>query len=257
MTLSIAEWRREILRFFNPEKNCYQSVEKAKIFQNFGQHVEDNLEHALNSLVADNVIIPIISKDKIFYTINPKKLDEIITELNSTPEGTSEIIQPYEKNFTKLVYQVESERDKANPNKGKYYHFTERNDNSSWVTIVKGKNGYKSTKLKLGSQNDPKSRLSKILKSINKITNSSPNKTFIKKNVEDDEPDACGNNRQYSTAAFDIFLHEGKIQEVSSKGNSKLYCLGKKNHNVTLDEIFAPLLKEQENENVPINKISL
>ena len=85
MTLSIAEWRREILRFFNPEKNCYQSVEKAKIFQNFGQHVEDNLEHALNSLVADNVIIPIISKDKIFYTINPKKLDEIITELNSTP----------------------------------------------------------------------------------------------------------------------------------------------------------------------------
>ena len=257
MQLSIAEWRRELLRFFNPEKNCYQSVEKKKIFQNFGQHIDDNLEKALNYLVADNIIIPIVSKEKTFYTINPKKLDGIIAELNSTPEGTSEIIQPYDKNFKNLIYQFETERDKANPNKGKYYHFTEINDNSSWVTIVKSKNGIKSTKLKDGSLNDPKSRLSRILKSIKKITNSSPSKTFIKKDIEDDEPAACGNNRQYSTAAFDIFLHEGIIQEVSSKGNSKYYCLGKEKHNVTLDELFAPLLKEQENENLPTNKISL
>lgn len=256
MPLTISEWRHEILRIFNFDKHCYQSVGIEKIIQNFGQHIDENFERALNTLIADNIIIPISSKNKIFYTPNPKKLDDIITELSLIPNGISEIIQPYEKNFTNLVYQFESERDKANPNKGKYYHFTERNDNSSWVTIVKHKSGYKSTKLKHGSLNDRKSRLSRILKSIKKITNSSPNKTFIKKKIEDDEPNACGNNRQYSTAAFDIFLHEGIIQEVSSKGRSKIYCLTEYSLNLTLPEIFRPLLKEQENEHVLTNKIS-
>jgi hypothetical protein len=85
----------------------------------------------------------------------------------------------------------------------------------------------------------------------------SKNKTFIKKNIEDADQEACGNERQYSSAAFDILEREKIIEEFSHKGRSKIYCLtGYRPHILTLDEIFTPLLKQQENENVPVNKIS-
>lgn len=89
---------------------------------------------------------------------------------------------------------------------------------------MKPKGNSKAKRLLFGSLEDPDSRLSQIYKAIKEVSKKS-NGEIIKKHVEDFEPHACGNQRQYSKAAFDIFVHLKKIQEVGNNGKSIIYCL--------------------------------
>ena len=163
-----------------------------------------------------------------------------------------EIVQPFDKNLSDLNLrpEFESETDRNLPNKGKYYHFSKSNDSSFWVSIVKTKGSTKSRKLVLGTLSDPIHRLCKIRKSIIRVTRQTGEDTFIKKQIEDDEPQACGNSRQYSRAALDILKELGCIIEIRSKGRSPVYAITNKiflndesfRHKVvrqvTFDEIF-------------------
>jgi len=254
MNVSVREWRFSILRFFNPGKNYHISVTKENVFDNFGRHINDDTIKAFDSLVKEEFLIPVYSNNRIFYSINPDKINQITDELNYTFTSQSEALQPYDRNFKNLNFQFETERDKAIPNKGKYFHFTKNDDSSFWVTIIISKQGKKTKTLKMGSLNDPNSRLSRILKSVNTYTNTSSKKTFVRKNIEDIDQRACGNERQYSTAAFDIFEHEKIIGEFSHKGRSKIYYLKGYKPDITLDEIFAPLLEKQI-DSITIKKI--
>jgi hypothetical protein len=244
MQLSHEEWRRQILRQFIIDNNHYRALSKTQIFENFGSHVDDITTLALSSLLKDKLLFHIVAND-LFY-INEEKLTEIKDEIYSQTNDVSQTIQPYDKNFNNLVYQFDTGTDKNKPNRGKYIHCTRENDPTFWITVVMTKGSFKSRRLVLGSMNDSKSRLSLILSSIERITQNSKNKVFIKKNIEDDEPQACGNSRQYSSAALDILQHLNIILEVSFKGNSKVYRMVKHKTVLTLDEIFAKVKLEQE-----------
>jgi len=157
------------------------------------------------------------------------KLENIKSEVFSSEEKHDlEIIQPFDKNLANFNFVFESEVDRNVSNKGKYYHFAKTGDNSFWTSVVKTKGSAKSTKLVLGSLTNPNHRLCKIRRSMIRVTRRSGNDTFIKKNIEDDEPQACGNTRQYSRAALDILKHLGCIEEITSKGRSPIYAITEK-----------------------------
>jgi hypothetical protein len=174
--------------------------------------------------VQNNLIIRVPTDVNIFYCLNWDKLDEIKNEIFYY-ETHNQVIQPFDENFTDMTYQFESETNRNLPNKGKYYHFTKNEDNSYWVSIVKTKGSFKSSKLVLGSLYNPESRLAKIYKAIEKVTRDSGDDLFIKKNIEDIEPKACGNSRQYSRAALDILERLNLIRAIKSKGRSPIYTI--------------------------------
>ena len=162
-----------------------------------------------------------------------------------------------------MAFVFESETDRNLPNKGKYYHFTKKGDNSFWVSVVKTKGSSKSNKLILGSLDNPKSRIYRIRRAIIKIIRESGNDTFIKKNIEDIEPNACGNTRQYSRAALDILEYLGLVRAIKSKGRSPIYIITEKisigiedtyvkqfnnsTRQTTLPEIFKILINSSTN----------
>lgn len=94
--------------------------------------------------------------------------------------------------------------------------------------------------------NDPNSRISKIWHATIRAAKESPDGNFNRKRIEDLEPRACGNNRQPSKAAFDIFRKSGLIETVGRKGNSEFYKLsGEKPKIQNLDTLFAESSKTQ------------
>jgi hypothetical protein len=122
-----------------------------------------------------------------------------------------------DKDFDRLDFVFPTEANRAVPNRGKYYHCTKKNDKTYWITLVKPKGNSKAKRLVLGSLNDPKSRLSRIEAAIKIVSQESKYGYVIKKNVEDIEPKACGNQRQYSKAAFDILEYLKRIKADGSK----------------------------------------
>ena len=65
--------------------------------------------------------------------------------------------------------------------------------------------------------------------------------------IEEIEPKACGNSRQYSRAALDILEHINLIRAITSKGRSPIYTItnSKKERDTTLDDIFRKIFDEQ------------
>jgi len=100
-------------------------------------------------------------------------------------------------------------------------------------------------RLILGSFNDANSRIMKIWNAAIGISGeSNDNGKFIRKEVEDVEK-ACGNNRQPSKAAFDIFIKTGLIKIVGKKGNSPIYIVtGQKPPVENLDKYFEKITEQ-------------
>ena len=63
----------------------------------------------------------------------------------------------------------------------------------------------KAYRIILGSFKDPQSRIDRIWKATTKIGKANPD-GFRRKQVENIEQEACGNNRLPSKAAFDVFV---------------------------------------------------
>jgi hypothetical protein len=248
MDLTVTEWRKLILQFFVAGGRFYFVCSKERLFEEFASHKDENLFIAFQSLLKDGKLSVYPTNGKMLYGWNYSKVTEINDEIfRHTDVDKIEVIQPFDKNFTDMSYEFESETNRNLPNKGKYYHFTKNADNSFWVSIVKTKGSFKSNKLVLGSLNDPKSRISRIYKAIEKVTRDKAEDLFIKKNIEDIEPKACGNSRQYSRAALDVLEHLNLIRAITSSGRSPIYAItnSNKERNTTLDEIFERIFDEQ------------
>ncbi len=101
--------------------------------------------------------------------------------------------------------------------------------------MAKPKGNSKAKRLVLGSLNEPKSRLFRIDAAIKLISRKSKYGEVVKKHVEDIEPRACGNQRQYSKAAFDILEYLKRITAVTSKNKRiVIYKLVSKGHEIPL-----------------------
>jgi hypothetical protein len=242
LSLAITEWRKIILLFFTSGIKYHFSYTKEAILENYKPFIDKNFEPAFNSLVRDGFIIPAYSNDSYIYSIDILNLDKIKFEIFNPKAEYIDAFQPFERNFTNMTYQFESETDRNIPNKGKYYHFTKSGDDTFWISVVKTKGSSKSNKLIVGSLNDPQSRLFKIRKAILTITRQTGTDTFIKKNVEDIEPKACGNSRQFSRAALDILEYLGLIRAIRSKGRSPIYIVTAKIF-IGIEELMEKSLK--------------
>jgi hypothetical protein len=228
MTLPVSEWRKLILQFFVGGGKFHFVCPKERLFEEFASHKDEHLLAAFKQLVEEGKLSVYPLNGRMLYGWNISKIQEINDEIFRTRENLADdIIQPFDKNLSdpNLKPEFESETDRNLPNKGKYYHFTKVQDNSFWVTIVKTKGSKNSSRLVLGTLSNPECRLCKIRKSIFRITKNTGKDTFIKKQVEDDEPGACGNTRQYSRAALDILKELGCIIEVNSRGRSPIYAI--------------------------------
>jgi len=222
MVLSVEEWRRRILEYFCAGRhNIIRATRKEKIFASFGSNTDYNLEIAFNSLVRDNLIV---YEEGEYYTLNFAKTEEVRAIIYDDIEDDLYMSQPLESELEDLVFQFVTE-GREYPPRAKYYYYTKRTDSSFWVSLIKTKPLGKSDRINLGSFNDPTSRISRIWQAVKKAANGCQGAIFIRKRVEEIEPMACGNNRQPSKAAFDIFKKTGLIKVISSKGNSEKYKL--------------------------------
>jgi hypothetical protein len=244
----IGEWRQSILKLFVVDVNQYRSITKETVIENFTGHVDKNTNLAFNSLIQDRLLVEIKNAGKIFYCLNIfDRIDEIEIELvGNNTKLAIDIDQPLDAEFDGLIYVFQTEANRGVPNRGKYYHCRKKDDSNYWITLIKPKGNSKARSLPLGSVLNPKSRIYRILKAIQYVSRKNKNGEFVRKNVEDIEPSACGNQRQHSKAAFDILEHEGIIQAVGVfRGKSVIYRLVIKSKNderqITLDEIFENL----------------
>lgn len=253
--LPVSEWCKAILEYFVAEANgIFRVSPKFKIMRQFGENVDENTEVAFLSLLRDELIIPIeTSETTTFYSINFEKKDEIKAILFGAAQKVQlGINQPHASEWEGLKLEFETESNRALPNHGKYYHCTKETDGDFWITLVKTKKLGKADKLILGSLKDTASRLCRIWAAVQKAEAENKNGTFIKQRIEELEPKACGNTRQYAKAAFEIFEFLGLIQMISSKGRSGIYTkTGTQIPLITLDQIFQPLLEEEHKKSQP------
>lgn len=239
--LSVGEWRRRILEYFMARGNHqFRCSTKEKIFDFFGSNTDANTDIAFATLLQNGLIITANSKGKKYYTIDFEKSNEIHRILiEESDEEKFEMIQPHEEEFKELTLVFTSASNKRNPRQGVYYYCVKQDDHSYWVVLLKSRIIGKAKRLILGSFNDASSRILKIWSSTMLVSEESNDGKFIRKQVEDIEK-ACGNNRQPSKAAFDVFEKIGLIKVVGKKGNSPIYIrTGIKPPIHNLDTIFA------------------
>jgi hypothetical protein len=228
------------------DKKSYAARSKESIFSNFVEHGDKNAENAFSSLLNDGLILKTPCEGGVIYCLNVfEKLVEIECEtLGNKSKVMIDIDQPLEKEFNDVDHAFTTEADRAYPNRGKYYHCTKKTDKTYWITLMKPKGNARSKRLVLGSLSDSESRISRIYNAIIVISKGNRNGIIIKKHVEDIEPKACGNTRQYSKASFDVLEYLKKIQAVGSKGRTVKYLLlnekrqEQKYVQLTLDNIF-------------------
>jgi len=250
MARSIAEWRRRFLTYFVASGNHQiRASTKKKIFASFGTHVDKNTDIAFNTLFDDGLLIQADSKGKKFYTVDFDKIREIkriiIHELD---EEKYEMIQPPPEEFDglKLVFTSASER--KNPRQGAYYYCVKENDNRYWVVLLKTRIIGKATKINLGSFDNANSKITKIWDAVLIVSQLSKDGTFIRKRIEEQDPIACGNNRQPSKAAMDIFEKTGLLEIVDIKGLSIIYQRTGMKPTVHNLEAFFTDLKDQKSD---------
>jgi hypothetical protein len=246
---NVIEWRRRILEYLGARGNHqYRASTKERVFAMFGDHVDDNTHIAWTTLLQDELIIKSQSNKKEFYTLNFSKEKEIIhiifEEMN---EEKMEMVQPQKDEFDGLVLVFSSTSDKKNPRQGLYYYCVKKDDHSDWIALHKTKIIARAKRIILGSFNHANSWISKIWSAVLTISQVQDGK-FIRKDIEDFDPQSCGNNRQRSKAAFDIFEKAGLIKVVGKRRNAFLYQRTEVLPNVhNLEEFF---IRESANNRV-------
>lgn len=239
---SVIEWRRRILEYLGARGNHqFRASTKEKIFASFGENIDEYAHVAFTTLVQDGLIIKSKSGRKEFYTLDftrSKEIGHIIFE--EINEEKMEMVQPQKDEFEGLVLVFSSTGEKKNPRQGLYYYCVKKEDHSDWIALQKTKIIERAKRIILGSFNHANSWVSMIWAAVLVISEQNQDGKFIRKDIEDFDPKACGNNRQRSKAAFDIFEKAGLIKPIGKRRNAILYQrTGLKPTIHNLEEFFA------------------
>jgi len=225
--ISVEEWIRRILEYFVDRSfyRAYKITRKEEIFESFGSHLDDNAYVAFLELEQKGLILHYTSNGDDFYTIDIYEKEEEIKKIieNENLDKKSEMMQPDESEVQGLEHKFTTRGFRTHPAQSSYYHYTLKDDESAWLTLHKTKPAGKGYRIILGSFKDPNSRISKIWKATVKIGNDNPG-GFRRKQVENIEQQACGNNRLPSKAAFDVFVYKKWLIE-DKRGKSTFYKL--------------------------------
>lgn len=229
MVRPVLFWKQRIVEFMTARSRylTYSTQKETEIEKNFTSHIDENFYVALKELIDNGIIHERNMGNMIGHTIDVlKKKDEIKYLLRLDENDTkAELIVPTDEEFGdyKLVFNNASER--KYPNQGIYYYTTSKKNPSSWLVLIKHNPIKKAMRVKLGSLDDDESFISRIWKSTKLASQLSQDSKFVRKNVEDLDQQACGNNRIRSKCAFDIFVYLGKLEICGQKGLSKIYNL--------------------------------
>ena len=222
---NVTEWRRRLLEYFGARDNHqFRASTKERIFATFGENVDENAHIAFTTLLQDKLIIKTHSGKKEFYTLDftrSKEIGHIIFE--EINEEKMEMVQPQKDEFDGLILVFSSTSEKKNPRQGMYYYCVKKDDHSDWIALQKTKIIERAKRIILGSFNSANSWVSMIWNAVLVVSDQTSDKKFIRKEIEDFDPKACGNNRQRSKAAFDIFEKAGLIKPVGKRRNAMLY----------------------------------
>lgn len=234
--ISIKTWRLKIVKFFVVKSYPYtfRATGSQEVFDSFGSNFDSNAEIAFNELVEDKILLRLVSNEKEFFVLDfIHKMDEIRYLVRTEAyEERAELIQPDKKEFEGLKQEFHSASKRGWPNKGIYYYCTKKDNRNSWVVLIKTKPNVKPYKIILHSLKDPISKISRIWKACVKVYKKNKFQPFFRKQVEDEDQQACGNNRLDSKAAFDIFVHKKWLKIVGRKGRSDLFMIPKLKLNI-------------------------
>lgn len=226
-----AEWKQRIVMYLPARGGGYEAYRvsgKEEIFRNFGSHVDLNADIAFLELLQEKILLHVNSGFKSYYVLDfMDKKDEIRRILRGeTEKGKAELVQPDESETNGLKLIFTKSADPKLLHRGNYYYYVKENDESSWVVLQKTQINTTAYRIVLGSEKDANSRICSIWKTTVGIGKEN-NRLVIRKQVEDQNQKACGNNRLPSKAAFDIFMHKGWISEMGRKGRTITYRLNK------------------------------
>lgn len=241
--ISIEEWRRRILRYFVDRSfySAYRVTRKEEVLESFGSHLDENAYVAFLSLEQEGLILHYTSNGDDYYTIDIYDKKEQVTKIveDEDLDTKSEMMQPDESETENFEHKFTTRGFRTYPSQSSYYHYTKKDDDSDWITLHKTKPKGKAYRIILGSLKDPESRISRIWKATLKIGQDNPD-GFRRKQIENIEQEACGNNRLPSKAAFDVFVFKKWLIE-EKRGKSIFYKLNvvatKKEETSTKSEI--------------------
>ena len=205
----------------------YTTKNETEIERNFTSQIDKNFYVALRELIANGIINEQNIENIICHTLEVlKKKDEIRYLLRLDQNDVkAELIEPTDEEFKNLHLVFNNASERKYPNQGIYYYTTLEKDSSSWMVLIKHTPLKKSMRVKLGSIDEDQSYLARIWKATKLASKLSQDSKFVRKNIEDLDQQACGNNRIRSKCAFDIFVHLGLLEICGQKGLSKIYRL--------------------------------
>lgn len=159
-----------------------------------------------------------------YYTIDLfDRLTEIKGILDEENLDTdSEMMKPDESETAGLKHIFTTKSYREYPKQSTYYYYVKEEDDSYWICLIKTKPHEKASKIILGSLKDPSSRIYRIWQATKTVSSTTDEGWFRRKQVEDIEQKACGNNRLPSKAAFDVFIYK-KWLVSEKRGRSTYY----------------------------------
>ena len=229
MVLSIIFWKQRILEYLVARSRhiVYKTSFENEMERQYSRFIDENYYMALQELKNEQILNERNVggyHETSLYIIQKK--DKIRYYLRMTPNDVRvEIIQPSPEELKGLEVVFDSSSERKYPNQGLYYYCKKTSVPNFWVVLIKHSPNKKATKVILGSELDDSSRISKIKKATKLVSKLATDGEFVRKNVEDIEQAACGNNRIPSKCAFDVFVHEGFLIITGQKGLSKKYKL--------------------------------
>lgn len=229
--LSVEEWKKRIVMYMTARSGGYQSYRasgKGEIFRNFGANIDPNADIAFLELLQEKIMLHINSGLKSYYILDFVDKKEAVRLIlrGETEKGKLELVQPDESETIDLKLIFTKSADPKLLHRGNYYYYVKENDETFWVVLQKTQINTPAYRIVLGSEKDENSRICRIWKTTAEIGRTNTG-LVIRKQVEDRNQKACGNNRLPSKAAFDIFVHKKLLSEVSKKGRTITYRLNK------------------------------
>ena len=223
-------WKQRIVEFMTARSRymTYVTEDLTEIEREMTQyHIDKNFYLSLQELIEEGIInirnvyqlqghvLDVKQKrDKIRYLL---RMDENDTK--------AEMIKPTERELKGLKIVFDSLSERKMPNQGVYYYCTKIEDPNFWIVLIKHTPIRRAMRVLMGSLHDYESRMSKIYRATKLASQLKQDGVFVRKNIEDLDQKACGNNRIPSKCAFDIFVHLKYIKINGQQGLSKKYSL--------------------------------
>ena len=222
---SVEFWKKRIIEKFieRSSDQPYRIRNVEEILDSFGR-IELAANDAWDQLIENKLLVENTVGTINYIFLNPNKQLEIMGYYNKEPvDEVRARLEPSVVNFQNLERRFEIVTEKAWPNQGTYYLCTQIGDPTDWMALFRSKPHKDPTRIKLGSLKDPESRIMRMWSIIRDL--GKDRSTFYKKQAEDLDQTAFGNNRQPGTAAFSVFCHLGWIKKVKRHGVRVFYML--------------------------------